>query len=59
MKFSAERPKPEYGEWTRGNVGEVGRPVTTWHPVSTAKDCWFPIVSWEKHPDEAASEGQG
>ena len=49
------KPPVEYGEWTRGNAGQVGRTVTTWHPSLMAPGEWIPTVAWEPHPDEIAS----
>lgn len=50
-----EQPKARFGEWTRGNAGQVGRCVTTFHEGFGGQ--WFPIVSWEPHPDEAGTFG--
>ncbi len=51
-----ERPPTEYGEWTRGNMGRVGRCVTTYHRSLLDGD-WLAVVSWEDHPDECPSSG--
>lgn len=48
-----QRPPLKYGEWTRGNAGQVGRTVTDWY--RTAAGEWRPIVRWEPHPDEAGA----
>lgn len=47
------QPETEYGEWTRGNMGRVGRCVTTYIPSGILPGEWMPVVSWEEHPDEA------
>ena len=46
------QPPDEYGEYTRGNVGKVGRTMTKWWWSELAND-WMPIVTWEDHPDES------
>lgn len=50
-----EQPENEYGEWTRGNTGQVGRTVTSYH--QSTPGTWIPMVSWEPHPDEAGTFG--
>lgn len=55
MMAETERPEPEYGEYIRGNVGQVGRTVTTWHKSLVAGE-WIPMVNWEPHPDEKDSD---
>jgi hypothetical protein len=49
-----DKPEDEYGEWTRGNAGQVGRTVTRWYQGITGE--WMPIVDWETHPDETQSK---
>lgn len=51
-----ERPADEYGPWTRGNMGRVGRTVTIWvhSPLG-----WTPVVDWENHPDEGRGNPDG
>lgn len=51
---SDERPPTEYGEWVRGNAGQVGRCVTAWVPSSFGG--WMPVVDWEPHPDELGTQ---
>lgn len=51
------RPDPEYGEWTRGNTGQVGRCVTVYVESLLPGAEWLPMVSWEPHPDEAGTFG--
>lgn len=48
----SEKPANEYGEWTRGNVGQVGRCVTVYCESLFAPGEWIPMVAWEPHPDE-------
>ena len=47
-------PERKYGEWTRGNAGQVGRCVTVYRetPIGT-----IGTVVWEPHPDEAGTFG--
>jgi hypothetical protein len=49
-----QKPPDEYGEWTRGNAGQVGRTVTTYIRAIVGGG-WIPVVDWEPHPDETAS----
>lgn len=42
-----ERPPTEYGPWMRGNAGNVGRTVTTWHPSLLIPGKWTPMVDWQ------------
>lgn len=51
--MSMERPPVEYGEWTRGNAGQVGRTVTRWYWCEWA-NVFMPVVDWEPHPDEVS-----
>lgn len=43
------KPPNEYGEWTRGNAGQVGRTVVVHTETPFG---WMPMVVWEPHPDE-------
>ena len=49
----AEPPATKYGEWTRGNMGRVGRCVTSYVESLMVPGSFIPVVSWEEHPDEA------
>jgi hypothetical protein len=49
------RPEPEYGEWGRGNAGQVGRCVTVWVESLILPGTWMPVVEWEPHPDEVSA----
>jgi hypothetical protein len=51
MSAVENRPPNEYGEWRRGNAGQVGRCVTVHHWSEAFKN-WMPMVVWEPHPDE-------
>lgn len=50
-----DKPEIEYGEWTRGNAGQVGRTVTDFYWSDILGE-WLPVVDWQPHPDE---EGGG
>jgi hypothetical protein len=50
--MAGERPPTEYGEWTRGNAGQVGRLVVTYVENVLAPGEWLPVGDWEPHPDE-------
>lgn len=52
MTSPSEQPEDEYGEWTRGNAGEVGRTVTRWVRSLLLPGGWMPVVEWETHPDD-------
>lgn len=48
----AEPPATKYGEWTRGNMGRVGRCVTNYVESTLIPGSWIPMITWEEHPDE-------
>jgi hypothetical protein len=47
-----DRPPTEYGPWERGNTGQVGRTVTTWHRSFFDDNEWVPVVNWEPAPGD-------
>lgn len=56
----AEVPATKYGNWTRGNMGRVGRCVTSYTESLMVPGTFIPIITWEEHPDEIGlSESTG
>jgi hypothetical protein len=41
------KPETEYGPWTMGNAGEIGRMVTTYTSSPIVPGEWMPLTTWE------------